>query len=226
MRTSITTALALAILAAPILTAGAAGAADSGSDWPAAADLVSANVAVDLSGDGVHDIWVLEIDTRRDTERDVSDVARRCRAAGLTIEECRRIIHDHHSDLAERCRNAGLTVEQCRRILSDDDQHTIAERCRAAGLTSEECRRIIGNQHGNTLAERCRAAGLTVEECRRIAGDHRDHDDRATDRVRDRATDRVPDADRPTDTVVDRPTPVRPRRVAQVDSAPTRGETD
>jgi DNA-binding transcriptional MerR regulator len=216
MRYSVIATLALAIFAAPLFSPGAVGAAESGPDWPAAADLVSPNVAVDLSGDGVNDIWVLEIDTARDTEGDVGDLARRCRAAGLTTEQCRRILRDHHAKLAERCRNAGLTVAQCRRILNNDDPHTIAERCRAAGLTTEECREIIDDQHGQTLAERCRAAGLTPEECREIINDH--NNDRPTIAERCRAAGLTPeecreilndaddgdDRDRPRDRVTDR----------------------
>ena len=209
MRRIVLTAVALTIATA-VLAGSPAGAEEpsgASSDWPAAADVFSSNLVVDLSGDGVDDIWIFEVDVER--RHDANDIAARCRAAGLTPGQCRRILHDHHSDLAERCRNAGLTVEQCRRIINSHDGPTIAERCRAAGLTSEECRRLVNSHDGPTIAERCRAAGLTAEECRRIVNAHSDReiDERRVDRVTDRVTDRI--TDRVTDRVTDRPSRTR-----------------
>lgn len=201
MRKIVLAGLAL-FVAAGTLSAAPAGATESDQTraslgWPVAADLISSNLVVHQVGD---DLWILDYDTARDTEGEVNDLAARCRAAGLTADQCRRIIHDHHRDLAERCRAAGLTAEQCRRLVNDhtDNGPSIADRCRAAGLTTEECRRIINSLDGGTLAQRCRAAGLTTEECRRIINAHDDTGDRATD-VRPDGTrvDRVGEAQRP-----------------------------
>jgi hypothetical protein len=52
-----------------------------------------------------------------------SDIARRCRAAGLTAARCRAILNDNRDDgvnLALRCRAAGLTPTECRRLVSDN----------------------------------------------------------------------------------------------------------
>lgn len=100
-----------------------------------------------------------------------SGFAERCRAAGYTTRQCRRIwnANNGQGDLAERCRAAGLTPEECRRIVGSDEESDFARRCLAAGYTTQECRRIwnANNGQGN-LAERCRAAGLTTEECRHL----------------------------------------------------------
>ncbi len=186
MRTSLLVSLVTALVAGSLALASPAGAEETSSDWPVSADMLPATVVVDLAdGDG----WVLRYDVAH-TDRDtIVDLAHRCRAAGLTPKECRRILHDRHSDLGERCRNAGLTAEQCRRIVDHDDLHSIAARCRAAGLTTEECRRLINSLDGGTFAERCRAAGLTAQECRRTINSH-DDGDRAADRVTDRVTNR------------------------------------
>jgi hypothetical protein len=52
-----------------------------------------------------------------------ADIARRCRAAGLTAARCRALLNDNRTDgtnLAHRCRAAGLTPTECRRLVSDD----------------------------------------------------------------------------------------------------------
>ncbi len=140
------------VLLTILISAGAAGAAERPErpPWPMAADIIAPGVTVELSGDGVTDVWFHETRPLAEDPRDTLDVLRRCRAAGYSVDECRRAIHDDDDhDLATRCRAAGLTPTECRRAIHDDD-HDLATRCRAAGLTPTECRRAI---HDDDLAE-------------------------------------------------------------------------
>jgi hypothetical protein len=130
MRTRLTAALTLALLATPLVAASPAGAQDGSNpgSWPAAADVPSVDVVIDLSGDGVHDVWVLDVATRRHDRRDDHDLARRCRAAELTPEQCRRILHqDDERPDRDRRRDqvaADRVADRERDRVTDDDRVT------------------------------------------------------------------------------------------------------
>jgi hypothetical protein len=110
--------------------------------------------------------------------------ATRCRHAGLTPEECRRLLlssiaedEGRPDETTRRCRAAGYTASECRRLLHDDphDWDAIFRRCRAAGYDAAECRELFVDpedvdEHGDEddLLRRCRAAGYDDTECRRL----------------------------------------------------------
>ena len=111
------------VLLTSLISAGAAGAAERPErpPWPMAADIIAPGVTVELSGNGVTDVWFHETRPLAEDARDTLDALRRCRAAGYSVDECRRAIHDDGYDLATRCRAAGLTPTECRRAIHDDD---------------------------------------------------------------------------------------------------------
>ncbi len=114
-------------------------------------------------------LWV----PRKPDPLDFNDMLRRCRSAGFTTEQCRRIwnANNRSGDIAERCRLAGFSIEECRRLYNAglDDETPFVERCRSAGFTTEQCRRIWNANNGSgDIVERCRLAGFSIEECRRL----------------------------------------------------------
>jgi LysM repeat protein len=108
------------------------------------------------------------------TQPDEPDFGARCRAAGFTAQECRRIWNSlrDEQDVAERCRLAGLTTEECRRLWNaGQDDDNAAERCRLAGLTAEQCRRLFDAQGDDPAPER------PADQTRDTTGSDRDTTD-------------------------------------------------
>lgn len=63
-------------------------------------------------------LWV----PRKPDPLDFNDMLRRCRSAGFTTEQCRRIWNANNGsgDITERCRLAGFSVEECRRLYDEN----------------------------------------------------------------------------------------------------------
>lgn len=78
-------------------------------------------------------------------------------------------------DLKSQCIEAGLTREQCTRLVgSDTDELTIYDRCLASGLSESQCRAAVSMDNiadsideTGTILDRCRQAGFTsLDDCR------------------------------------------------------------
>lgn len=126
---------------------------------------------------------------------DEGTLLERCRATGLTVEECRELINPDEDErpcepddteclrelcerLPERCDSDGNPREdrerERERERDDDDDEDLHEICRQLGLSRDLCARLLAiiesGVTGRPAYNRCVAAGIPENACRRIFG--------------------------------------------------------